>query len=99
MPASIDSAGTFTPRIDWSYRSTVYNDAVNTPELVQPGYHLVNASIGFSDEDKRWGVTLGVKNLTKALYLGSGYADSFGGIIEGVYGRPREWYLSARTSF
>ncbi|QCI95871.1 TonB-dependent receptor [Novosphingobium sp. EMRT-2] len=91
--------GTFTPRIDWSYRSTVYNDAVNTPELVQPGYHLVNASIGFSDEDKRWGVTLGVKNLTKALYLGSGYADSFGGIIEGVYGRPREWYLSARTSF
>jgi len=94
-----DGIGNFQPRVDWSYRSRVYNDAVNTPLLVQDGYHLVNASIAWTDESKRWGVTLGVKNLTKETYLGSGYADSFGGIVEGVYGRPREWYLTARTSF
>lgn len=93
------SLGNFLPRIDWSYRSKVYNDAVNTPELVQAGYHLVNASIAFNGASDRWGLTLGVKNLTKALYLGSGYADSFGGMIEGVYGRPREWYLSGRYKF
>lgn len=91
--------GSFQPRVDWSYRSRVYNDAVNTPLLVQDGYHLVNASIAFNDEKKVWGLTLGVKNLTKEVYLGSGYADSFGGIVEGVYGRPREWYLSAKYSF
>jgi iron complex outermembrane receptor protein len=91
--------GSFTPRVDWSYRSRVYNDAINTPLLVQNGYHLVNAAIAYNDEGKRWGLTLGVKNLTKAVYLGSGYADSFGGITEGVFGRPREWYLSARHSF
>lgn len=91
--------GNLLPRIDWSYRSRVYNDAVNTPELVQPGYHLVNASIAFNNESDRWGLTVGVKNLTKTLYLGSGYADSFGGMIEGVYGRPREWYLSGRYKF
>ncbi|MBC2660175.1 TonB-dependent receptor [Novosphingobium flavum] len=91
--------GSFQPRVDWSYRSRVYNDAVNTPLLIQDGYHLVNASIAYNDPTEKWGVTLGVKNLTKTLYLGSGYADSFGGITEGVYGRPREWYLSARTSF
>lgn len=93
------SLGNFLPRIDWSYRSKVYNDAVNTPELVQAGYHLVNASIAFNGASDRWGLTLGVKNLTKALYLGSGYADSFGGMIEGVYGRPRECYLSGRYKF
>ncbi|MBO9377356.1 TonB-dependent receptor [Sphingomonas histidinilytica] len=94
-----DGIGSFQPRVDWSYRSRVYNDAVNTPLLVQDGYHLVNASVAWTDEDKRWGITAGVKNLTKEVYLGSGYADSFGGLVEGVYGRPREWYLSARYSF
>lgn len=91
--------GSFQPRVDWSYRSRVYNDAVNTPLLVQDGYHLINASVAFNDPSETWGMTLGVKNLTKEVYLGSGYADSFGGITEGVYGRPREWYLSARYKF
>lgn len=91
--------GQLTPRVDWSYRSRVYNDAVNTPLLVQDGYHLVNAALNYTDASKRWSINLGVKNLTKQVYLGSGYADSFGGITEGVYGRPREWYLSAGYKF
>lgn len=95
----LGGAGTLTPRVDWSYRSRVYNDAINTPELIQDGYHLVNASIGYTDTNARWSINLGVKNLTKEVYLGSGYADSFGGLIEGVYGRPREWYLSAGYKF
>ena len=95
----LGESGRITPRGDWSYRSRVYNDAVNTPQLVQDGYHLVNAAIAYSDKSDLWNVTLGVKNLTKEVYLGSGYADSFGGIFEGVYGRPREWYLSAGYRF
>ncbi|MBD3744896.1 MAG: TonB-dependent receptor [Sphingopyxis terrae] len=95
----LGGSGTLTPRVDWSYRSRVYNDAVNTPQLVQDGYHLLNASIGYTDAGERWSVNLGVKNITKEVYLGSGYADSFGGIFEGVYGRPREWYLSAGYKF
>ncbi|MDE2442501.1 MAG: TonB-dependent receptor, partial [Betaproteobacteria bacterium] len=91
--------GKLTPRVDWSYRSTVYNDAVNTPLLVQKGYHLVNLSLMYSDPSDHWKLTAGVKNLTKAVYLGSGYADSFGGIVEGVYGRPREWYLTLGYKF
>lgn len=82
-----DGLGSFRPRVDWSYRSRVYNDAVNTPLLVQDGYHLINASIAFDAEDTDWGLTIGVKNLTKEVYLGSGYADDFGGLTEGVYGR------------
>ncbi|WP_411817223.1 TonB-dependent receptor [Hyphococcus sp. DH-69] len=93
------SLGVFRPRVDWSYRSRVYNDAVNTPLLVQDGYHLLNASIAFEADDSDWGLSLGVKNLTKEVYLGSGYIDDFGGLVEGVYGRPREWYLTAKYSF
>lgn len=91
--------GTLTPRVDWSYRSTVANDAVNTPQLIQDGYHLLNASINFLDEDERFGLRFEVKNITNEIYLGSGYFDAFGGIIEGVYGRPREWSLSASVRF
>lgn len=95
----LEGSGKITPRVDWSYRSRVYNDAVNTPLLVQDGYHLVNAAIAYTDETERWGLSLGVRNLTKEAYLGSGYADSFGGIVEGVFGRPREWYLTGRYKF
>ncbi len=95
----IDGLGKITPRVDWSYRSRVFNDAVNTPLLVQDGYHLVHASIIVTDPSENIAVTLGVRNLTKEVYLDSGYADSFGGITEGVFGRPREWFLSARYAF
>lgn len=95
----VQGVGKFIPRIDWSYRSTVYNDAVNTPLLKQKGYSLVNASVSYRDEPDLWMLTLGVKNLTKKVYLGSGFVDDFGGITEGAYGRPREWFLSARRTF
>lgn len=96
---AVGGVGKFTPRVDWSYRSKVYNDAVNSPLLVQKGYHLVNASIGYTDEPELWLITLGVKNLANKRYLGSGYVDAFGGITEGVFGRPREWFLSVRRTF
>jgi iron complex outermembrane receptor protein len=95
----VQGVGKFIPRIDWSYRSTVYNDAVNTSLLKQKGYSLVNASVSYRDEPDLWMLTLGVKNLTKKVYLGSGFVDDFGGITEGAYGRPREWFLSARRTF
>jgi iron complex outermembrane receptor protein len=32
---ALPDAGTLTPRIDWSWRSKVYNDAFNSPQLTQ----------------------------------------------------------------
>ena len=95
----LGSGARITPRVDWSYRTRVYNDAVNNPLLVQDGYHLVNASIAYVSPQDVYSISLGVRNLTKETYLSSGYADSFGGITEGVFGRPREWYLTGRYKF
>lgn len=92
-------SGTLTPRVDWSYRSTVANDAVNTPLLIQKGYSLFNASMAYRTASDKWQVVLGVKNITKEEYLVAGYDDAGTGITEGVFGRPREWHLSVKTTF
>lgn len=97
--AELGDLGYLTPRVDWSYRSTIANDAVNTPLLIQPGYHLLNASITFRDSNDRFGLRLGVENITEKVFLSSGYFDGFAGIVEGVYGRPREWSLTGSYRF
>jgi iron complex outermembrane recepter protein len=91
--------GSLTPRLDWTHRSTVANDAVNTPLLIQDGYSLLNAAMSYASANEKWQVTLGVKNITKEEYLVAGYDDAGTGITEGVFGRPREWHLSIKTKF
>ena len=95
----LPKSAALTPRVDWSYRSKVFNDAVNTPLLVQDGYHLVNANVTYTSADARWTVAGGVKNLTDKAYLVAGYADAFAGEVEGVFGRPREWYADLNYAF
>ncbi|EQB29894.1 TonB-dependent receptor [Sphingobium ummariense] len=94
------SIGTITPRLDWSYRSAVRFDALNTPELVQPGYHLLNANLTYVDPSEKWRVALGVTNLTNRHYLVGGFSDlPATGFVDGTYARPREWYLTVRRNF
>lgn len=89
------------PRVDWSYRSKVYNGPFNAPEITQPGYSLVHAGIRFQTTDNKWAVTVRGTNLTDETYLvtGIGALDGFVGFAEGVYGRPREWELSVSYQF
>lgn len=95
----IGDLGYLTPRVDWSYRSTIANDAVNTPLLIQRGYQLLNSSISFRDSSERFSLRLAVNNITDEVFLSSGYFDAFAGIVEGVYGRPREWSLTGSYRF
>ena len=95
----LSGVGTLTPRVDWSYRSEIANDAANTPQLIQEGYHLLNASIGLLTTDDRILLRAEVRNITDEVYLVAGYNDEFGGVIQGLYGRPREWAISASFEF
>ncbi|WP_210414131.1 TonB-dependent receptor [Luteithermobacter gelatinilyticus] len=93
-------AGILTPRIDGVYTSKVYNDAINTPEVVQDGFLLLNASLTYETDDENWRVVLGVRNLTDKVYLNSASANMrTGGYVEGSYARPREWSLTIKTYF
>ena len=93
-------SGDVRVRADWSYRSEVFFDALNTPELRQDGYHLLNLSATYTDLDELWSVSVGATNVTDEEYIVGGFADlgntSF---IDATFARPREWYVRARRNF
>jgi iron complex outermembrane receptor protein len=93
--------GYVTPRLDWSYKSEVYNDAINTPQLRQGAYHIVNASISFVSVDEAWEIILSGRNLNSELYLTTGVSayDTGAAYTEGVFSRETQWSLSGRYNF
>jgi len=93
------NGGAILPQADWSYRGRIHYDSLNTAIISQRGYHLLNASIAYETPGDRLRLSAGVKNLTDKQYLTSaGYSDA-AGVAEGVYARPRQWYVSAGYRF
>ncbi|WP_321389809.1 TonB-dependent receptor [Emcibacter sp.] len=91
--------GELALRGDWSYKSTIWNDAQNSPYLKQEGYHLVNASLTYSHPGEVWNVRLYVDNLTDKRVIVSGDSNFALGFHEANYNRPREWGASLRVNF
>lgn len=91
--------GTLTPRLDWSYRDAVYNDALNDPRVRQDGFHLLHASLAFTNPENRWGLTLSGRNLTDEEYILNGKSNGAQGIVTAIYARPAEWNLSFHMNF
>ena len=90
------------PRVDWSYRAKVYNDAANSPLIAQDGYSLVHLGVRLESIDDKWTVMIRGTNITDKTYLVTGISaanDGFTGFAEGVYGRPAEWELSLQYNF
>lgn len=95
----LDARGTLTPRVDWSYRSKVYNNAANDAAITQDAYQVVNASVSWTDAEGDWDVAVGATNLTDERYFTTGYANRSVGYAEVLYARPREWYLQLARHF
>ncbi len=93
--------GLLTPRLDWSYHDGQYNDAINSPQLYQESYHLLNAGVMLESTDGRWEAFLGARNLLDEEFLVSG-ASAFNtpaSYLELVYDRGFEWSASFRLNF
>ena len=77
------------PFIDAEYfhQERSYFDPSNNPILSQPGYHLVNASVGY-DFDPTLRLAVIGKNLTYSHYLISATAN--GVVPSGLVGAPRQ---------
>ena len=90
---------TLTPRVDLSHRSSFFFDPANTPLTREPGYELVSASLTYLAPGERWKLMAGVKNLTDSQYFASAVSSDAAGLGEAVYGRPREWYVTAGVKF
>lgn len=96
----VGNDATLTMRGDWSFSSSSFRDIVNTPQLKQPAYSLVNARITYAPSEANWTLSALVTNLTDTRYIVGGLSTlgSFG-IVEAVYGRPREWGISLDYEF
>ncbi len=94
--ATLSGGTILTPRVQWSYTGAQHHDAINTPQIFQEGYHLLNASLALQTGDGRWELVAAARNLTNTRYLVTGNSafDTAAAYVERVYGRPREWSVT-----
>lgn len=90
---------TMAPRVDWSYRSRTENNAINSPQASQPGYHLFNAGITF-ENDSGFAIIARVENISNERYITGAFSDDINlGLTEVVLDRGREWSVTLRKKF
>jgi len=86
-----DDIGSITTRADWSYKSRVENDAVNSPFLSQEGVHLVNLRVSYRHPSESWGLTFYSDNLFDERFIQSGDSNFGIGFHEANFNRPQEF--------
>ncbi len=85
---------------DLSYRSDYHVDVNNLKALHQDDFALINASATVENQDGRWSVSLGVKNLSNEEYITHGFdLTAFPGVGLAYYGQPRTYRIEARYRF
>jgi iron complex outermembrane receptor protein len=91
--------GSFTSRVDWSYRSETFNDSFNSPQLRTPSYSLFDLVLTWRNAAQDLSLALNGKNLTDEEYLITGVYGTAFQVYEGVYDRGRQWFFTVRKSF
>jgi iron complex outermembrane receptor protein len=90
--ADLSGSGSLTGRIDYSYRSSFFIDAQNSPGAFQEGYGLLAGRLTFSPPSEKWSVAVYGTNLTDEAYIVGGTPQFNAlGFDEVVRGRPREF--------
>ncbi|AAK24369.1 TonB-dependent receptor [Caulobacter vibrioides] len=93
------NGGSVTAIADWTYTSSIWNNAQRTYVLKRPAVQVVNASVAYADPDGAWSVTVGGTNLTDKRYLTTGNENIAAGAVFGTYSRPREAYVRLGVTF
>ncbi|MEM6832549.1 MAG: TonB-dependent receptor [Pseudomonadota bacterium] len=95
----VSDAGELIGRVDWTYSSSIENDAVNSVFLFQPSYHLVNAQLTYQQDGGRWSVTAFAENLFDERVLESGDSNFGIGFHEATFNEPREYGVRVRFKY
>jgi iron complex outermembrane receptor protein len=91
-----------TPRVNVAYTDQQYFDAGNTVSIAQnKSITVVNASLVFEPDDRKWNVTLSGNNLTDRVYplAGTSSESTSAGYAEVIYARPRSVTLTYSINF
>ena len=94
----LEFGGDITFHVDYSHKDTIANDGPNTPELVQGPVHIANMSMTYTSASGFWSVIAGGTNITDERYVYSGLNIPGLGIVDGVFSRPAEWYVTFRLN-
>ncbi|MEC3910952.1 TonB-dependent receptor [Sphingobium sp. CR2-8] len=93
-------SGTLTPRLDWTYQSSFFYKAVNTPLNRVEARSLFQVRLTYETADRDWSLSTGVTNLfNKFYYTGLDESVVAYGLVTGYVGRPREWYATLTRRF
>lgn len=101
----LGSAGTLTPRVDWTWQaemqSSIPNNIPGTQLGVIESRGLLNARLTYRTMDEDWEFALAATNLTDKFYYNNKYDRSgqVGGNTYGMPGRPREVMASVKRRF
>lgn len=93
--------GHLTPRLDYAYQSTIYQDGNNNPNTAIKARGLLDGRLTWDAPTGGWQVSLAGTNLTDQKYfLNLFNLAIFGqGTIEGQPGLPREWTITLKKAF
>jgi iron complex outermembrane receptor protein len=96
-----DGIGQLTPRLDYNWQDTIYQDANNNKYTSIPARGLLDGRITWEAPEGGWQASFAVRNLTdKRYFLNTTNFAIFGeGTVEGQPGEPREWLFTVRKSF
>jgi len=82
--------GTLTPRVDWSYVSSIFYFNPELTELVQPGYNVVDLRLAFDFNGDRSQVAFWMKNAGDAAYFTNAFSSArLTGSVVRYYAPPR----------
>ena len=96
---TLNGGAEIVPRVEWHYTADRYNDATNTPDLMQPSFDLVNAMVAWNSANGKYGITVGVENLTDEDYLLGGFSNLIGGQMNVFPAYDRQVYGTFRWQF
>lgn len=85
--------------LDYVWKDDTFNDAVNTPELMQKAFGLLDASVTWHSAEDKWSLSVGGQNLTDEEYILSGFNQPGIGYIIATRGIPRTWFAKLALKF
>jgi iron complex outermembrane recepter protein len=95
----LGNLGRLSPRVQWTYRSSYFNDALNTPFEEQRSYGLVDASVKWNDPNSKYSANVGVKNAFNKAYDIAAYFTPGSGPFSVIPDRGRQWYVSVKMDY
>lgn len=97
---ALGSSGGLTARLDGSYQSKVYAEAINSRSNLIAGYALANARLVWDSADESWSTTLEVTNLADKYYELSRFDQHLtSSTVSANPGPPRLWAATIKRNF